>query len=255
MSKPVTALILAAGIGKRLRGLTDIPKSLLPLNGETLLARHTRIWREHGITKVVAVLGYQRELIEAELDKVAADFDIKVVVNEDPVSLGNTHSLWLGLQACDTGSVVVFDADLAYDSEVVGDFFNAGEDGRILIGPGSIDDIECAKALVDKNNMVRMTVDKRAITSQELEKYNFSGEAVGALWFSPTQIIDFEKTCRDFLSVDANKPLNWEHVMNVFLQTQEMKSFMVERGRWIEIDTSEDYDEAKELFAENNVQL
>lgn len=248
MNKEVTAVILAAGIGKRLRGLTDVPKSLLTLNGETLLARHIRIWRDNGIKKIVAVLGYQKELIEAELEKVASDFDIKVVVNEDPVQFGNTHSLWLGVKAIKSGSAVVFDADLAYDDEVVRAFFEDSTHGRILVGENSLDDIECAKALADTNGMIRLTVDKRAVSKEELAQYNFVGEAIGVLWFSPDQVKALDGACQKFLSIPEKQPLNWEHLLNEFLLEHDMKTFMLPGGRWIEIDTSEDYERAQMLF-------
>lgn len=245
-----TALILAAGIGKRLRGMTDIPKSLLKIQDETLLARHVRIWRNQGIKNIVAVLGYQKELIEDELSKVASEMNITVVVNEDPVAYGNTFSLWLGLKACKPSNIVVFDADLAYDESVVADFLQAGDFGRILVGPSSLDDVECAKALVDYNDMVRLTVDKRAVSKEELEQYSFSGEAVGALWFSANQAKSLNETCEAFLAIEKNRPLNWEHVMNVYLKEHDLKSFQVGLGRWIEIDTSEDYEKAVALFKE-----
>ena len=52
-------MILAAGRGERLRPLTDtLPKSLVEVQGESLLERHLRSIRSAGIDTVVINLGW-----------------------------------------------------------------------------------------------------------------------------------------------------------------------------------------------------
>jgi MurNAc alpha-1-phosphate uridylyltransferase len=61
-------MILAAGRGERLRPLTDsVPKSLVEVNGETLLERHLHWLRGGGVETVVINLGWLGEKILARV--------------------------------------------------------------------------------------------------------------------------------------------------------------------------------------------
>jgi MurNAc alpha-1-phosphate uridylyltransferase len=63
------AMILAAGRGERMRPLTDsLPKPLIPVRGEPLIARHLRRLAAAGVHEVVINLGWLGERIEHALD-------------------------------------------------------------------------------------------------------------------------------------------------------------------------------------------
>ena len=57
-------MILAAGMAKRLRPLTDsMPKCLLKVGGRTLLERTVEAMRQAGISEFVVVTGYRADMI------------------------------------------------------------------------------------------------------------------------------------------------------------------------------------------------
>ena len=59
------AVILAAGVGSRIRPMTDnCPKSLLKVNGRTILEMMISHIQACGINEVVFVLGYLQEQIK-----------------------------------------------------------------------------------------------------------------------------------------------------------------------------------------------
>ena len=56
------AIIIAAGRGKRMKGLTDnIPKCLLKFNKKTLLETQLENFRNGGINDISVVVGYKKE--------------------------------------------------------------------------------------------------------------------------------------------------------------------------------------------------
>ena len=56
------AILLAAGMGTRLRPLTlDTPKSLIEVNGRPLLERQIEFLRERGVEEIIEVTGYLAE--------------------------------------------------------------------------------------------------------------------------------------------------------------------------------------------------
>ncbi|MEP0984727.1 YmdB family metallophosphoesterase [Ekhidna sp.] len=75
-------VILAAGKNTRLD--TGIPKSLVTLNGETLMARHIRIFKKCGVKKFCIISGYGAEKLQAALPQLIEthDADITILHNE-----------------------------------------------------------------------------------------------------------------------------------------------------------------------------
>lgn len=69
MWRPKTAMVLAAGLGTRMRPLTDkLPKPLVPLNGRALLDRVLDRLAEHGVEKAVVNVHYQADQIISHLE-------------------------------------------------------------------------------------------------------------------------------------------------------------------------------------------
>jgi N-acetyl-alpha-D-muramate 1-phosphate uridylyltransferase len=67
--RPKTAIVLAAGLGTRMRPLTGkLPKPLVPLNGRALIDRVLDRLADHGIETAVVNVHYQAELIISHLD-------------------------------------------------------------------------------------------------------------------------------------------------------------------------------------------
>ena len=56
------AIIVAEGMGKRLRGFTnDKPKCMIDINGISLFERQTELLLRNGISQINVVTGYRRE--------------------------------------------------------------------------------------------------------------------------------------------------------------------------------------------------
>lgn len=243
----LTSVILAAGYGRRIQGMTDRPKVLLELRGESLLRRHLRIQKAVGIERMVIVVGYEKEQIIDEVAACSEKPEVEFVVSDDYRNKGNSYSLLIGLESV-TGGALVFDGDLFYDEAILGRFLREGDPSSILIGPGSIDDVECAKALVDEEGMVRKTVDKRLFTEAELAQYRFAGEAIGVLRFDGARTRALRDLLRRFLGESGNLLLNWEHPVSQFLEQHDLSAYVENSDQWLEIDDEADYQKAVDRF-------
>jgi MurNAc alpha-1-phosphate uridylyltransferase len=82
---PKTAMVLAAGLGKRMRPITDtMPKPLISIAGKTLLDRGFDALAEAGVTKAVVNVHYLPEQIVRHVARRAAP---KVVVSDESAGL------------------------------------------------------------------------------------------------------------------------------------------------------------------------
>ncbi len=87
------AMILAAGLGTRLRPLTDrLPKPLLPVAGRPLIVWNLLLLRRHGITDVIINLHHLGQQIEQALGNGSA-FGMRIAYSKEPVLLGTGGGL------------------------------------------------------------------------------------------------------------------------------------------------------------------
>ena len=87
------AMILAAGLGTRLRPLTEtLPKPLLPIAGRPLIVWNLLLLRRHGVTEVMINLHHLGHLIEQALGD-GAQFGMRIAYSKEPVILGTGGGL------------------------------------------------------------------------------------------------------------------------------------------------------------------
>ena len=113
-------VILAAGMAKRLRPLTDTkPKCLLEVGGKTLLQRIVDAMADTGITEFVVVTGYRAEQIRDFLTQRYHDFTIHFLHNADYEHNNNIYSLWMSGQVARGQEFLLMDSDILCDPETV----------------------------------------------------------------------------------------------------------------------------------------
>lgn len=109
---PLDAVLMAGGLGMRLRPLTlTTPKPLLPVGGKPIIDYNVDNLRRYGIENIFATVNYKREMIEQHFAQEDNSEHAAVRCVREPAPLGTFGSLTLveGLQHDD---VVVMNADL-----------------------------------------------------------------------------------------------------------------------------------------------
>jgi choline kinase len=115
-------VILAAGMAKRLRPLTDTkPKCLLKVGERTLLERTVDAMRQAGITEFVVVTGYRGEMIREFLEGYAKTNAVNFTFldNVDYEHNNNIYSLWMACQKVRGCDFLLMDSDILCDPAAV----------------------------------------------------------------------------------------------------------------------------------------
>ena len=113
-------VILAAGMAKRLRPLTDTkPKCLLEVGGKTLLQRTVDAMISAGAQELVVVTGYRENMIREFLTIHYPLVTIHFIDNVDYEHNNNIFSLWLAMQQWHGSEVLLMDSDILCDPEAV----------------------------------------------------------------------------------------------------------------------------------------
>lgn len=113
-------VILAAGMAKRLRPLTDtMPKCLLKVGTRSLLERTVDAMHQAGITEFVVVTGYRGEMIRDFLTTNYPQFTIHFLHNADYEHNNNIYSLWMSGQMVRGKVFLLMDSDILCDPQAV----------------------------------------------------------------------------------------------------------------------------------------
>lgn len=116
----MTGVILAAGMAKRLRPLTDNkPKCLLEIGHRTLLERTVEAMHQTGISEFVVVTGYRADQIRDFLTSHFPLFTFHFLHNADYEHNNNIYSLWMSMQEVRGKDFLLMDSDILCDPAAV----------------------------------------------------------------------------------------------------------------------------------------
>jgi choline kinase len=239
------AIILAAGRGSRLSQSlgSQLPKCLLRFGGVSLLERHLRLLQAAGIQEVVLALGFEHQLIEAELTRLAALGlpRCEVFINER-FTLGSVLTVHVAAGPMRRGGdVLLMDADVLYDARIMQALADgAAPSNRILIDRDFEAGDEPVKVCVQDG----IPVELRKQVTPGL-RYDTIGESVGFFRFDERAARRFAELVADYVdSGRANLP-HEETLRDLILERSQIFQIIDVTGApWVEIDFPTDIERA-----------
>ncbi|MEX1139396.1 MAG: phosphocholine cytidylyltransferase family protein [Bacteroidota bacterium] len=113
-------VILAAGIGKRLRPHTaKTPKCLLSVGGKTLLERTIEAVLANGIREIAIVTGFEEAKIRAKVSRVFPHLQVTFLHNTRFRTTNNAYSLLLARDFSQHSPFLLLDSDILFPSALL----------------------------------------------------------------------------------------------------------------------------------------
>lgn len=248
------AIILAAGMGRRLGKLTaDDTKCMVRLGGVPIIDRMISQIISNGINKITLVVGYKADHLIEHLSGRFPDAEIGFIQNTIYDKTNNIYSLSLAKDLLMEDDTILLESDLVFEDGIL---------KKIL------DNDYPDLALVDKyeswmdGTMVKLGEDNTIVNFISKKAFDF-GEA--DKYYKTVNIYKFSKSFSrgkyvPFLEAYCKSLGNneyYEQVLKVIalLDNPQLKALMLDGEKWYEIDDIQDLDIAEALFAEDRTRL
>ena len=241
------AVILAAGMGKRLKELTqNNTKCMIKVNGVTLIDRMLHQIDKHNLNKIVIVIGYEGKKLIDYIDTLNIETPIQYIDNPIYDKTNNIYSLALAKEELVKDDTLLFESDLIFEDSVIDELLNDKRDTLALVDKyESWMDGTCVKLAED--DTIEAFVPGKKFKFDEIKDYYKTVNIYKfSKHFSETHYVPF----LDAYSKALGNNEYYEQVLRVItmLDDSEIKAKRLNGQLWYEIDDIQDLDIATSMF-------
>lgn len=243
------AIILAAGMGKRLGELTrDNTKCMVKVNGVPLINRVMTQLSHQPLKKIIIVVGYKGQELKDYLGEEYKGMPIQYIDNPIYDKTNNIYSLALAKELLQEDDTILLESDLIFEDSLFPLIINNPYPNLALVAKYE-SWMDGTMVRIDEDNNIVNFIPKDAFRYADVDKYyktvniyKFSKE------FSKTKYVPF----LDAYSKAVGNNEYYENVLRIitFLNSKDLKALPITNEKWYEIDDKQDLDIAEALFAE-----
>lgn len=228
-----TAILMASGLGTRMRPITDtIPKPLVYVGKNSLIETVITALQRRGVERIVIVVGYLSEQFNYLLNKYT---NVIIVKNNDYEKINNISSIYYAREYLLDGATFICEADLFVEDEGIlcRELNNSCYFGKMIVGYSDDWVFE-----LDNEKHIRR------IGKGGNNCYNM----VGIAYLNA----DDSRKLKEIIELEYGRPgyetLFWDDVMNMHINEFELNIQPVNEEQIIEIDTIEELNTARKMF-------
>ncbi len=249
------AIILAAGMGRRLGELTSQnTKCMVKVNGVSLIDRLLGQLSRLALNRVVIVVGYKGQELKDYIGQRYAE-RLKIEYVENPVydRTNNIYSLALAKDQLQEDDTLLIESDLIFSDRLFPMVVDNAQPNVALVAKYE-SWMDGTMVTIDKEQNIVNFVPKKAFNYADIDKYyktvniyKFSKE------FSQQKYVPF----LDAYSKAMGNNEYYEQVLRVITMIDDsgLKALPIGQEKWYEIDDVQDLDIAETIFAEGDEML
>lgn len=242
---PKHAVILAAGLGSRLRPLTDHrPKPLIEVHGVPILHNALCNLAAAGVQETTIVVGYRHESIKRCCTDTFAGMRISYIESTVFDRTGSAYSLWLARSALERGDTLILEGDVFFDAELLTRLLGDGDVAAI----DSFDETVTGSAalVAEDGRVLEFRMNQSALTVRGAPLY----KTVNLYRFTAHTLAQVIVPALERLIGAGDHKCYVEQVLAQLIESGVLKL----RGafctgvRWFEIDSAADLQRAEQIF-------
>lgn len=238
------AVILAAGIGSRLKPITDkAPKCLTEINGTPILSGALENLHINGIKYCTIVTGYLSGIIKETIGYSHGSMEIQYINNDRFAETNDMYSLWLARGIMEKGAVIL-EGDIFFKSKTL---------KKAITRMGNKSFYLAGKYNGTYNEVLIKTGPDRVAKSIDVMRNRLAEE--DDLHFMSTGMLiiqqDYSKLFSHWLQEfvkDNNVNVLFDDVLSAHAGDANLHVFEISHSEWVEIDTIEDLKRAEKTF-------
>lgn len=246
------AIILAAGMGKRLGELTrENTKCMVKVGGVSLIERALKILDKKGLSRIIIVVGYQRENLMSFVKTLDIHTPIQFIINDVYDKTNNIFSLSMAKDYLVSEDTLLLESDLIFEECLIDLLLNDERDTLALVDKfESWMDGSCI--VVDEMDNMTDFIPGKLLKFSDKERYykTVNIYKFGAEFSSQVYVPFLEAYAK---AMGDNE--YYETVINLILRLNRrtIKAERLNGQLWYEIDDIQDLDNAETLFMEDDV--
>lgn len=244
------AIILAAGMGKRLKHLTENnTKCMVKVNEITIIERTLKILDKKKLSKIIIVVGYQGQKLIDFINTINIKTKITYIWNKDYEKTNNIYSLSLAKDYLCMEDTLLLESDIVFDEKII--------DEIILDKRTSLALVDKFESWMDGSCMV-IDEDDKILDFISGKYFDFKEKE---MYYKTVNIYKFDKDFSKRIYVPFLEAYEkamgdneyYESVIKliVMLDTNEIRVKRLNGEKWYEIDDIQDLDIAESIFEEN----
>ena len=245
------AIILAAGMGSRLKNITkDKTKCMVEVNGESLIKRLLKQLEKYTLEEIVIVTGYKEEILKEYINNLGIKTKIKFYNNDIYDKTNNIYSLGLVEKELLNNDILLIESDLIFEDKLLKNIINSSYKNLAVVSEyESWMDGTCVR-LDDENNVVDFISSQRFSFNEVENLYKTVNIYKLSKEFNQKYYIPFLKA---YISSKGTNQY-YESVFETLIKIipNELKGLKIEGLKWYEIDDKQDLDIAESLFAKED---
>ena len=248
------AIILAAGMGKRLKELTkNNTKCMVEVNGKTLIDRMLHQIEKKAFSRIIIVVGYEGKKL---MDYIGT-LDIKTPITfiENPIydTTNNIYSLSLAKDHMLEEDTILFESDIIFEDSVLDALLTDSRESLVLVDKYESWMDGTVIKLDDADSIVEFVPGKKFKYSEKEEYYKTVNLYKFSKRFAATHYVPFLEAYQAALGENEY----YEQVLSVITMLDDpiIKAKRLNGQKWYEIDDIQDLDIAESLFADDEEQL
>ena len=241
------AIILAAGMGKRLKDLTkENTKCMVKVNGISLIERTLKSLDKLGLNRIVIVDGYASEKLRNFISALKVNTKIEFINNPIYDTTNNIYSLWLAKDVLVQEDSLLLESDIIFEDSVIEGLCHDSRKNLALVAK-YVDWMDGTCLKLNSDDSVRQFVPGKQFNDSEKSEY-----------FKTVNFYKFSKEfCRDYYVPELEsyrKQLGdneyYEAALGELMKKDAacVLARRLSNEKWYEIDNADDLAAAEAIF-------